>query len=698
MADLYWVGGNANWNVANGFALTSGGVGAVTNSTAADNVYFDNGAGTGNVTIPTATTIVARSVDCTGYVGTMAFASTTAVLSLGDATAGAGNIALRLVAGMTLTLTGIGTINFISTSTTQQTITTAGKTMPNLVFNGVGGDWQLQGSLTTSAGANITSTRGSFYGNGQTIVTGQMAMSTTTTRRVDITNCDVTCSQGGGTRPWEANVITLLTFVSTGSTVRFTGNSCLPRLGTLSFGTVVFTGTGVIAPTHANTFVNLTITGGAAVTNQFLLEGNQVVTGTLTINGNSQINRLRVFSSTFNTQRTITAAAVSLSNVDFQDITAAGAAIPFTGTALGDGGRNSQITFTGAVTHYLRAAGNWSAVATFSTSSGGGAGTLIPMPQDTVIGDASSGAGTYVTNTPYICKDLTLTNFARTIDFSSNNGQNLTGSLTIGSGTTVSGTQNMNAVGVGTHTITTANKTITCNIVVNAVGDGYTLQDTYASSINRGFNLTRGKLDFGNQNVTIGILVSSGSNTRTLTLGSGTLTLIDTAAETIFDLNATGLTFSGASSTIIINAASANTRIFGGAGQTFGTLTYTVAGSTGQLSITGANTFGTINFSDVTNARTLAFTAATTTTVTTAFNVNGTSGKLMTIGSLTAASHTLSKTSGTVSCDYLSISRSTAQGGAAWYAGANSTDGGNNSGWIFTAPPSSAALTLVGVG
>ena len=60
---------------------------------------------------------------------------------------------------------------------------------------------------------------------------------------------------------------------------------------------------------------------------------------------------------------------------------------------------------------------------------------------------------------------------------------------------------------------------------------------------------------------------------------------------------------------------------------------------------------------------------------------------MITIGSVTAASHTLSKASGTVSSDFLSVSRSTATGGAGWYAGANSTDGGNNSGWIFTAPP-----------
>lgn len=53
---------------------------------------------------------------------------------------------------------------------------------------------------------------------------------------------------------------------------------------------------------------------------------------------------------------------------------------------------------------------------------------------------------------------------------------------------------------------------------------------------------------------------------------------------------------------------------------------------------------------------------------------------------------TLSKPSGTVSCDYLNISNSNATGGATWYAGANSVDTTNNDGWIFTAPQTSGRL------
>jgi hypothetical protein len=47
----------------------------------------------------------------------------------------------------------------------------------------------------------------------------------------------------------------------------------------------------------------------------------------------------------------------------------------------------------------------------------------------------------------------------------------------------------------------------------------------------------------------------------------------------------------------------------------------------------------------------------------------------------------LSIPSGVISCDYLNITNSHTNGGAAWYAGNNSINGGGNEGWIFTSPP-----------
>jgi len=87
-------------------------------------------------------------------------------------------------------------------------------------------------------------------------------------------------------------------------------------------------------------------------------------------------------------------------------------------------------------------------------------------------------------------------------------------------------------------------------------------------------------------------------------------------------------------------------------------------------------------------ATTITFQAGSTTTVNN-FTIGSVAGSLITINSsLAGTAATLSKSSGIVSVDYISIRDSNATGGATWYAGANSTDLGNNTGWIFTAPPS----------
>jgi len=82
------------------------------------------------------------------------------------------------------------------------------------------------------------------------------------------------------------------------------------------------------------------------------------------------------------------------------------------------------------------------------------------------------------------------------------------------------------------------------------------------------------------------------------------------------------------------------------------------------------------------------FTNGTTTTINTPPAWLGTSGNLITIGSSSGvANATVSLSSGQMSADYLDLTRITAAGNVPFYAGANSTDGGNNTNWIFTAPP-----------
>ena len=157
---------------------------------------------------------------------------------------------------------------------------------------------------------------------------------------------------------------------------------------------------------------------------------------------------------------------------------------------------------------------------------------------------------------------------------------------------------------------------------------------------------------------------------------TGILTVWDTST-------ATNLTLNGNTSSIVISDTSTSPKTFSGGGKIYHDIAITGSG-TGAVIIDGSNTFTdfTINA-----PKTVTFTSNTTQTIAGTFTSIGTSGNIITINSSTAGvPATLSKASGTVSGDYLSIKDSTANGGAAWYAGTHSTNVSGNSGWIFTNP------------
>jgi hypothetical protein len=219
-------------------------------------------------------------------------------------------------------------------------------------------------------------------------------------------------------------------------------------------------------------------------------------------------------------------------------------------------------------------------------------------------------------------------------------------------------------------------------IVINGSGDTVTLGSAVTFATTRALTLTNGTLDLAGFTLTVGTAFTTAAGTKNLTFNGGTL-VCPAATTTAFNNAApTGFTTTAGTGTGSISMTAATAKTFVGGGSTFNCTIN--QGGAGALTITGANTFS--NITNTVQPASVLFTAGTTTTFSD-FSLSGTAGNLITIGSVTAASHTLSKASGTVSRDFLSISRSTATGGAAWYAGANSTDGGNNTGWIFTAPP-----------
>lgn len=616
MATITAAPGGGNWNVG---ATWVGGVAP----TAADDVLL--AATSGNVTIPAATTVACRSLDCTGYAGTLTFAASTSVLNVGDASGGA----FKLSAGMTLTLTGLGTIGFVSTSSNGGTgwgITTAGKTLPNLSVSGVGGKWVMQDALAASGAFNHTG--GELVTNNFSFTAASWTESNVGARALTLGTSTFTINGTGN----PINVTTTgLTFSGATSTLVVTSATAFSlNLPALAFGTVTLSSSApTITVAAGATFTTLTINGAASKTQAVSLAGNVAVTTSLSMNGNSLTNRLLVASSVIGTQRTITAAAIgSLSNVDFMDVAGAGAAAPFAGASIGDALGNSGITFTASVTRYAVVAGNWSNTATWSAASGGAGGASVPLPQDAVILDANSGAGTYAIDMPRIGKDITMTGFIRTLSFST--ATKNYGSVTFASGMTVVGTGTLLLGGRGAHTFTSAGKTMTGPVFIDAPMTSWTLQDAF-SGTRFGFNANTytGTLDANNFAVTLSQDFFT-STAGTTAMGSGTWTFTTTSSINFFT---GGGTITG-TATIVLAVASASTRTFAGGGKTYGTLRYTVAASTGALILTGANAFGTLDIQG--GGRTLTLPASTTTTVTTLLRLLGTNaGSPLTVNSST---------------------------------------------------------------
>jgi len=342
--------------------------------------------------------------------------------------------------------------------------------------------------------------------------------------------------------------------------------------------------------------------------------------------------------------------------------------------------------------YWILGTGTWDATNTvnWSASSGGAGGASVPTASDNVYFDANSNVlatafTVTMANTPRVCNDFTASGLDGVMTLAGSAiGLTVSGSLTFPA-------TNFTRTYTGTTTFdaTTTGKTVTTNgvvfggvVIFNGVGGNWTLGSAFSSGTNT-LQLINGTFDTsssGNYAITAGFFSSSNANVRTINLNASTITLSLTWNMTI----SSNATLNAGTSTINLTSATAKSFLGGSLSYSGATLNQ---GGAGALTISGSNTFGNItNTYKSTGATSILFTAATTSTFTN-WNASGESTRLLTIGSTTVASHTLSKASGTVSSDFLSISRSTATGGASWYAGANSTNGGNNSGWIFTAPP-----------
>ena len=367
----YWRGGTGTWDATTttNWSATSGGGGGASVPTSADAVVFDSASNATAYTVTcTATQLRCGSLTMAGPAsGNVTWAGTAPLAIHGNVTLPATGLTRSYTGGIALT-----------SNSTGLTFTTNGQTLASVIdVNGVDCSWSL-GSALNIGSSTFSVTNGSFNLATFNLTAGSLSSNVAHSRTLNLSTATTTLSSStpvdfGTTETNRAN----LTLTASTSQVNLSNASPVITGNNQTFYNVSCTSAsvGTVTLNGVNSYNNLSFTGPTAVgLKNISLTANQTVTGTLTCSaGTDATMRHFIRSDTFGTTRTITAAAVSLTNVDFRDITIAGAAAPAGGTRIGDCKGNSGITFTAAANKYwnLVGGGNWGGAIAWATSSGG---------------------------------------------------------------------------------------------------------------------------------------------------------------------------------------------------------------------------------------------------------------------------------------------------------------------------------------
>lgn len=551
------------------------------------------------------------------------------------------------------------------------------------------------GTVTMTAGVTVTSiTMGAFTGtldtNGQTVtVSGLWDGGGVGTRTVTLGASVITVGS------WDFFPSTNLTFNANTSVITMNGISAVFFSGGLTYHEVIMTWSANQTLYGAATYTNLKRIPSSTGSSSLYIFGTQTVTGTFTVTGyDSANNRTLIASYTKGTAFTITAAAVSASNADFQDTTGAGAGSwdlsAITGGS-GDCGGNSGITFTTGATQYwytaTTGAKTWSTAGNWYLGSGGTGGAgRVPLPQDTARFDSASigAASTTITQDMPRIPATDWTGVTNTPTWTTSTAASFFGSITLVSGMTLtSSLATYTYEGRGSSTLTSAGKSWGQKIfTIDCVGGTLTLGDAFLST--QLWTFSSGTFNDGGYNFTFSSL-SHGNGTKTIT-GSGIWSLTGTSGN-VWQAAATW-TVSGTITVRFTGALVSNLSMLPGTGTTYYLIEFATTGAF-ENRFTGAITATNGIYVDASAAaRTLLFTAGTTNTVGNMTRDAGTN--VITLGSITAANHNLVKSGGGVinGLHHMNISRSQATPSTnTWYANIDSVDSGNNSGWIFGVIP-----------
>lgn len=528
----YWVGGSGTWDATTttNWAYLSGYAGGAPAPTSATDVYFD-----GNSDAGVAFTATLATGNCRYFsIGEFISLDQNMVLAGTDLNV----YGSLLFPSAKLSCTYTGSLNFVAT-TLGNLVTTNGVVVTNAIFSSETGGWTLGSSISATVAFNINACL-LFDTAGYNISTVQLLnYITASVRNIYLRNSTIsnngyyrifldgalttvdagtsTILAGGAGSAFVANNnstwynVTIRAFGSTGDIV---GNNL--TFSTLQFTNISSSSTWAGSITATNLILGSNVTGVKTIYLGANSSFTNITAGTSTNNG-----RWNIMSSVLGTPRTITSSTVNLQNVDFRDITAAGA-IPWTGTNLGDCGGNTNITFTSKTVYWnLAGTQNWNANGWALTSGGTPAVDNFPLPQDTAVFDNAGAATTVTINANYNIGTIDFS--ARTTAVTLASGTqtpNFYGNLTLSSAVTLTGTGTWTFAGTGVQNITSAGKTYPMPININS-GNTFKLVDAMTTTASTTSVLTKGILDLNEKTLTcIGFSAGNSNITRSIKFGT----------------------------------------------------------------------------------------------------------------------------------------------------------------------------------
>ncbi len=635
----YWVGGLGTWSdtLTTNWSDSSGGPSGASVPTSADAVVFDSAsyAGGSYTVTCTATQLRCASLTMSGPASGSVTWAGTAPLAIH------GNVSLAAT-GVTRTYTGAITL---TGSTTGKTFTTNGVSLgATITVNGVGCGWSL-GSALSTAGMVVTNGEFNTQGYALTFSSGSFASSNANTRTVSFGSSVITLPN---TPSIEFTNPINLSFNSGTSTIVASLASNSFRGGGQTFYNVSFSNTAITTASISgkNTFNNLSIAGrtSAGLAAVSFLD-DQTINGTLTLSaGANASTRTVIQSDTLGSTRTLTCAAVSATDIDFQDITITGAAAPVSGTRLGNCHGNSGIQFDAPKTVYWGGFTSTAINANLFALSIGGATSVnnFPLAQDTLVFPSAypDNSNRNITMTPVYNLGTvdTSARLSGTSPLTLPGTLNLYGNLICGSGTSITAGVVLN--GRGNTSITSPTTSYGSTIEFKGLGGTITLQNNLTATGN--VTLTYGTLNLNNKTLTCpAFIVTNNNMPRGLDFSStSTLSLTSTWSTTTL----TNFTVAGTGKISILGGS------FQSPGFNYGNVTLDINAAT--VTVSGSNYFKNITNSYSTSGNTLSLSG--TTQILQQFTAAGSNGKLLTI---TGSPATLILTGPTdVTSEYLKMS------------------------------------------